>query len=62
MSMKELTSCVLLVVRFYQMKGFPKEISISYTASFTFVTSSKSDLLSSICKCRLKKEFVFELG
>ena len=48
--------------RFYQMKGFPKEISTSCTASFTFVTSSKSDLLSSICKCRSKKEFVFELG
>ena len=44
------------------MKGFPKEISISCTASFTFVTSSKSDLLSIICKCRSKKEFVFELG
>ena len=36
--------------RFYQMKGFPKKISISSKASFTFVTSSKSDLLSNICK------------
>ena len=38
------------------MKGFPKKISISYKTSFPFVTSSKSDLFSSICKCRQKKK------